>query len=134
MPKLAMSEKRPLPKEKAGESNKPKEASSIEHEHSQHNLANLEIEIHHDKGGSVTGHTVHMREMPKKSKNGAFTEYPDRISHPFGADGMSTTHGHMLHHIAKHLGLSVPSGNKGMIEAENKEGEGDDDHIDGNAG
>jgi hypothetical protein len=43
--------------------------------------------------------------MPKaSSKSGAFMEH-SRESYPFGADGHSSTHGHMLDHIGTHLGM-----------------------------
>src|SRR6266481_5173147 len=51
------------------------------------NLRRMEIEVHHDKAGKVTGHTVSHHYMPdKKSKSGAFSDYPEATSHPFGAD------------------------------------------------
>ena len=115
----------------AKESLEPKKASSVEAEHSQHKLANLEIEIHRDGAGAVTGHTVRHHFLPKSTKSGAFSERPPAASYPFDGDGQSAQHGHILTHIGKHLGIEGP---KGMIEAENKPGEADDEGTDGNAG
>lgn len=70
-----------------------------------HNLREMRIEVHRDGKGKVSGHTVHHHLMPKPaSKSGAFMS-EDRESYPFGADGHSSTHGHMLDHIGSHLGM-----------------------------
>ena len=65
----------------------------------------MEVEIHHGPKMEVTGHTVHHHMMPKKgSKSGAFMEETHH-SFPFDANGQSSTHGDMMEHMAKHLGI-----------------------------
>ena len=88
---------------------------------SGHNLRRMEIEVHRDKAGAITGHTVHHYSEPPKSssKSGAFLDGPDHTAHPFGAG----QHKEMLAHISKHLSSS------GLAAAESGEpgGEGDDE-------
>ena len=95
----------------------------------KHNIREMRIEVHRGKGGEVTGHTVHHHMMPKATgKSGAFME-DTHHSFPFGADGHSSTHGHMGAHIAKHLGISVPAkprdGEAQASQAEDNEGGGE---------
>ena len=84
------------------------EAKHERDQHMKHNIREIRIEVHRGKGGEVTGHTVHHHMMPKATrKSGAFLE-DTHHSFPFDAKGMSSSHGSMKDHIAKHLGLSVP--------------------------
>ena len=68
-----------------------------------HNIRRIEIEVHRDQAGKVTGHTVQHHYMPAKTtKSGAFSEYDSPTAHPFSAK-----EGHKITaHIAKHLNLS----------------------------
>lgn len=82
----------------------------------------------HRQGGKLSGMTVHHEMMPKQSKSPAF--YEDRSEQvPFGADGMSTTHGHINDHVAKHVkgqisGAGASKGdNEAMNDAEEEEEE-----------
>lgn len=102
----------------------PKAPEDSAKETSANKLARIEIEIHHDPKGNVSGHTVHHNFMPKGSKSGAFMERPESGSYSFNSHGHSEEHGPMMEHIGKHLGIE---GGKGMIEAENKPGQDDDD-------
>ena len=80
----------------------------------------MEIEVHRGPKQEVTGHTVHHHMMPSKaSKSGAFME-PTHHSFPFDADGHSSTHGHMMDHIADHLNLGSPTENAKEEAAENE--------------
>lgn len=90
-----------------------------------HNIHEMRIEVHRGKGGEITGHTVHHNLMPSKQSkgSGAFLEETHE-SFPFGADGQSSSHGSMLNHIGKHLGLA---------SAEGAAHEGDDDENDDEA-
>ena len=81
----------------------------------KHNLREIRIEVHRGKAagkstgpGEITGHTVHHQHIPKASKSPAFMEETHE-SFPFDADGKSSTHGDMLNHIGKHLGLAATS-------------------------
>lgn len=71
----------------------------------KHNIREIRVEVHHGEGGKVTGHTVHHHMMPKKTKSPAFYEDTNE-SYPFDANGKSSSHGDMLNHIGKHLGLA----------------------------
>lgn len=80
-----------------------KKGSEAMHKAPKHTIHEMRIEVHRGEGGKVTGHTVHHHMMPSKaSKSGAFMEHTHH-SFPFGADGHSSTHGHMLDHIGEHL-------------------------------
>ena len=87
-------------------------------------MRRMEVEIHHGPKMEVTGHTVHHYMTPSKaSKSGAFMEETHH-SFPFDADGQSSTHGDMMEHMAKHLGMS--GDNEAMSKAgEAMEGEGE---------
>ena len=96
----------------------------------KHNIREMRIEVHRGKGGEVTGHTVHHHMMPKAaSKSAAFLEETHH-SFPFDAKGMSSTHGSMKDHIAKHLALNVPGkprdGEAAASQAEDNEGGGEE--------
>lgn len=87
----------------------------------KHNIEEVHIQIHRDKNKNVTGHTVHNEMMPKKTgKSGAFMER-ERESYPFDAAGKSSSHGPMMAHIGKSLGLSGAGANSAANEAEPEE-------------
>ncbi len=66
-----------------------------------HRLRTMRIERHHDKAGTVTGHTVHHEMEPKRvGKSGAYIEHHTE-SYPFGAND----HKGMMAHVAKHLAM-----------------------------
>jgi hypothetical protein len=65
-------------------------------------LREMRVEVHRDKGGNLTGHTVHHEHVSKPNKSGAFMEGSQHESFPFAA-GDETA---MMHHIGQHLGLS----------------------------
>jgi hypothetical protein len=67
-----------------------------------HGLRRMEIEVHRDGAGKITGHTVTHTpyEKPKSSKSGAFYQEPKRSEFPFSAKD----HGSMVDHVAEHLG------------------------------
>jgi len=75
----------------------------------KHNIREMRIEVHRDKGGKVTGHTVHHSHMPKSSgKSHAFMD-DGHSSYPFGPDG-SGHDGMSLHeHVAHHLNMEAPA-------------------------
>lgn len=88
-----------------------------------HKIREIRIEVHRDAKKGVTGHTVHTHHMPKATgKSGAFME-DTHESVPFDANGESKSHGHMLDHIAGHLGIqgaaeAEPDGDEGEGEGE----------------
>jgi len=88
-----------------------------------HQIREMRIEIHRGPKGEVTGHTVHHHMIPKPTKSAAFMENTEH-SFPFGADGHSTSHGHMLDHIGEHLGI-LSEAAKGVAQEEKEEGEGE---------
>jgi hypothetical protein len=89
----------------------------------KNNIREMRIEIHRGKGGAVSGHTVHHDMMPTKTKSPAFMENT-RESYPFDAKGMSQTHGSMLNHIGKHLGMGAATEEEHAMDgAENDEEE-----------
>ena len=97
----------------------------------KHNIREMRIEVHRAKPsgkstgpGEVTGHTVHHHMIPKPSKSPAFMEETHE-SYPFDADGESSTHGNMLNHIGKHLGLAAAT----EEEHEPDEGENDEEEA-----
>jgi hypothetical protein len=76
-------------------------------------MREMRIEIHRGPKNEVTGHTVHHHLMPTKaSKSGAFMEETHH-SFPFDGDGESSTHGNMMEHIGKHLGVSSYADDEG---------------------
>jgi hypothetical protein len=88
-------------------------------------LRRMEIEVHRDQSGKVTGHTVSHHYLPnQKSKSGAFSEYPETTSQPFGKG----QHEAMMDHIDNHLGIaSTGAKDVAKVEAEEpgSEGEGE---------
>jgi hypothetical protein len=76
-------------------------------------MREMRIEIHRGPKNEVTGHTVHHHLMPTKaSKSGAFMEETHH-SFPFDGEGESSTHGNMMEHIGKHLGVSSYADDEG---------------------
>jgi hypothetical protein len=67
-----------------------------------HGMRRMEIEVHRDGAGKITGHTVTHTpyEKPKSSKSGAFYQEPKRSEFPFSAKD----HKSMLAHITENLG------------------------------
>jgi hypothetical protein len=70
-----------------------------------HGMRRMEIEVHRDGAGKITGHTVTHTpyEKPKSSKSGAFYQEPKRSEFPFSAKD----HKSMLAHISEHLGADA---------------------------
>jgi len=93
-----------------------KHEAKMAKEAAPHKIREMRIEVHRGPKNEVTGHTIHHHMMPSAaSKSGAFMENTEH-SYPFGADGESSTHGHMLDHIAKHLGMGEAEEEAGEAE------------------
>lgn len=125
MPTLAQGTKIHAGKKMGSESTEPNKTSSTENEHSAHKLSRIEIEIHRDGEKNISGHVVTHHHEPTASKSGAFSDYGKPESYVFDGDGNSSTHGHMADHMAEHM-PHIFGASKGLIEAENKGGQGDD--------
>lgn len=69
----------------------------------EHGLRRMEVEVHRDGAGKITGHTVTHTpfEKPKtSSKSGAFYSEPKRSEFPFSAKDNEA----MIDHVSEHLG------------------------------
>lgn len=66
-----------------------------------HGLRRMEIEVHRDGAGKITGHTVTHTpfEKPKLSKSQAFYEEPKRSEFPFSVKD----HDSMIDHVTAKL-------------------------------
>lgn len=99
---------------------KKKGSAAMKKAAAPHAIREMRIEIHRGPKDEVTGHTVHHHMMPKAAnKSAAFMENTEH-SFPFGADGESSTHGHMLDHIGEHLGI-LGEAAKGVAQEEKEE-------------
>lgn len=127
MQKLSQGTKLHSTTKMGSESSSPSKTSSTENEHSQHKLSRIEIEIHRDGEKNISGHVVTHHHEPTASKSGAFTDLGKPESYVFDGDGHSSTHGHLADHMAEHM-PHIFGAEKGMVEAENKTGQGDDEH------
>lgn len=70
-------------------------------------LREMRIEIHREKSGKVTGHTVHHMHVMTPSKSGAFMGAEEPSTHTFGPRGEAVGEGENgMGHIANHLNWS----------------------------
>lgn len=77
-----------------------------------HKMAHMEIEVHRDGNGAITGHTVKHHMMPMASKkSAAFMEMPEGEEHMFGPKGEAVGEGMpMMKHVAHHLNMGKEGG------------------------
>ncbi len=86
-------------------------------------MKGMNIQIHRDGEGKVTGHMITHEFEPKSTKSGAFMERPKEATHMFGPKGEKVGSGmEMMSHLKKHLGVgAAPSPKTEQAEMEPSE-------------
>jgi hypothetical protein len=125
--------------ERKHESDQKKGSRTMEPKESPQTMKGMNIQIHRDGEGKVTGHMITHEFEPRATKSGAFMERPKEATHMFGPKGEKVGAGMpMMAHLGKHLGIgaaaspkteetemdpSEPEGHQAAAYEEDSEGE-----------